>query len=100
MKTLRKAKLIPHEEVFAKLMQDPEFAVEWKAQENERKITTMLIEERIKRRLTQRQLAEQIGVKQPSLARLETGKHTPTIAFLAKIADALGRRLEINLVPK
>ncbi len=100
MKQQKKAASIPIDDLFDKLMQDPEFRAEWQRQEPQRKIMSMLIEERIKRKKTQKELAEQIGVKPSSLSRLESGNHAPSIAFLAKVADALDRRLEINLVPK
>ena len=100
MKKQNTASTIAFDQVFAQHMRDPEFAAEWHAQENQRKIMSMLIEERIKRKKSQKELAQEIGVKPSSLSRLESGTHTPSIAFLAKIADALGRRLEISLVPK
>ncbi|HOJ01881.1 MAG TPA: helix-turn-helix transcriptional regulator [Anaerolineaceae bacterium] len=53
---------------------------------------------RILRGLTQAQLAEKVGTKQPSIARLENGSSLPSISFLTKLADALDARLEINLV--
>lgn len=90
----------PFEDFLAESLKDPEFAAEWERQAPQRKIMQMLIEERIKRKATQKQLAEQIGVKQSSLARLESGRHLPSISFLSKVADALGWKLEINLVPK
>ena len=100
MKKRNSASTIAFDQVFAQHMRDPEFVAQWHAQENQRKIMSMLIEERIKRKKSQKELAQEIGVKPSSLSRLESGTHTPSIAFLAKIADALGRRLEISLVPK
>ena len=44
---------------------------------------------RIKKGYTQKQLAEKMGKKQSSIARLEAGTHPPTIAFLNDIAIAL-----------
>jgi len=100
MKQKKRAHTAPHEELFAKLMQDPEFVAEWQRQAPQREIMRMLIEERIKRKKTQKELAEEIGVKPSSLSRLESGSHSPSLAYLSKIAEALGRRLEINLVEK
>ena len=53
---------------------------------------------RILRGLTQAQLAEKAGTKQPSIARLENGSSLPSISFLTKLAEALDAKLEINLV--
>jgi DNA-binding XRE family transcriptional regulator len=55
---------------------------------------------RIARGLTQAQLAQMVGTKQPSIARLEKGDSTPSLAFLEKLAEALGARLEVRIVPQ
>ncbi len=51
---------------------------------------------RMLRGLTQVQLAEMIGTRQPSIARLENGTSTPSLSFLNKIAEALGAKIEIK----
>jgi transcriptional regulator with XRE-family HTH domain len=43
-------------------------------------------------------VAERMGIEAPALSRLETGKMlNPTLATLHKWAQALGRRLEVEL---
>jgi transcriptional regulator with XRE-family HTH domain len=54
---------------------------------------------RILRGLTQEQLAELAGTKQPSIARLESGASEPSVHFLRKVAKALNARIEVRLVP-
>lgn len=49
--------------------------------------------------LSQVQLAELIGTKQPAIARLESGRVMPRIDLLQKIAKALNMHLQIRLVP-
>lgn len=44
---------------------------------------------RAKRGWTQEQLAEKAGINRGYLARLETGRHDPTITTLEKLAKAL-----------
>lgn len=51
------------------------------------------------RGLTQAQLAEMVGTRQPSIARLENGTSAPSLSFLSKIAEALGAKIEIKLIP-
>lgn len=80
------------------LMKDSAFKSAWDAHANQRLITCELIEARIKRKLSQRKLAESIGIKQSSLARVEGGKHMPSMAMLHKIATGLGKKLEIRFV--
>jgi len=77
-------------------LKDPEFKKIWEANAIKREITKSIIGERIKRKLTQQELAQRAGLRQPSLARVESGGTLPSIATLAKIAQALGKRLEIR----
>lgn len=55
-----------------------------------------LIEAREKKGLSQRDLAELSGVKQPAIARLESMKSTPQIDTLLKILAPLGYTLSIT----
>ena len=54
-----------------------------------------MIEAREKRGLSQRELAEISGVKQPAIARLESMKATPQIDTLFKVLHPLGSTIEI-----
>lgn len=54
---------------------------------------------RILRGLTQAQLAEMVGTRQPSIARLENGTSIPSLSFLNKIATALNAKIELKLIP-
>jgi transcriptional regulator with XRE-family HTH domain len=42
------------------------------------------------RKLTQESLAARAGISRTYLARLESGKHDPTVRVLEKLAKALG----------
>lgn len=46
--------------------------------------------------LSQRELAELVGTRQPNIARLEAGDVMPTLTTLDRIADALGLTLEVG----
>jgi len=54
---------------------------------------------RMLRGITQAQLAEMVGPRQPSIARLENGSSTPSLSFLSKTAKALDARIEFRLIP-
>jgi transcriptional regulator with XRE-family HTH domain len=49
--------------------------------------------------LTQREFASRVGIKQSQLARIESGKQTPKLKTLAKLAAVAGYEVEVNLVP-
>lgn len=48
--------------------------------------------------LTQKQLAERSGIRQPNISRIESGVSSPTISTLQKIADGLGKQLHIEFI--
>ncbi|MBI2356693.1 helix-turn-helix transcriptional regulator [Candidatus Dojkabacteria bacterium] len=56
-------------------------------------IGDMIVELRIINKITQKELAERTGTKQPSIARLEKGTSLPSLKTLYKIAKELGTYL-------
>lgn len=52
-------------------------------------IGLMITQLRIINGLTQEELAEKVGTKQPSIARLENGNSLPSLKFLYEIAQAV-----------
>ena len=62
------------------------------------KVAQLIYEARIKAGLTQQQLADLIGTKQPVIARLEDADYEGhSLSMLQRIAQALNQRLEIHL---
>jgi len=76
--------------------QDPDFV----AAERELEPGYQVAHLRIKRGLTQAQLAEMVGTRQSSIARLENGTNVPSLSFLDRIAKALDAQIELNFVPR
>ena len=79
-------------------MQDPLFRREWEAQAPEREIMREIALERAKAGMTQKELAEKIGMRVSNLSRLENGNGNPSIETLARIARGLGKQLQIRFV--
>jgi len=80
-----------------KQLKNKKFKKEWDKLEPEYQLIESLIAARLKKGLTQEKLARKIKTKQESISRLESGRVTPTIPFLRKIAQALDCRLELRL---
>jgi ribosome-binding protein aMBF1 (putative translation factor) len=49
------------------------------------------------RRMSQQQLAERLGVKQPQVARLESGLVNPTMDTLLRISERLGIEFTLEI---
>lgn len=79
------------------LLKNKQVAKEYKRLEPRYQLISQLIEARIKKGLTQEELAKKVGTKQSAIARLESGSANPTISFLEKISRAVGSRLIIQV---
>ncbi|MCK6527301.1 helix-turn-helix transcriptional regulator [Myxococcota bacterium] len=78
----------------------PEFAAAFDAELARRRVARTIRAAREQAGVSQAELAERVGTNQPSIARVESGKVTPKIDFLDRIARALGMHLEVRLVPE
>lgn len=58
-------------------------------------IISAIIDARIKKGITQKEIAEKMGTKQSSIARFESGRYNPTLAFVQKLANAIGTRIKV-----
>lgn len=95
MKKLRTTKEIREEQ----LERDPEFRAYWERTALARAVATVLIGFRGEHDLTQTQLARQLGMRQPQVARLEIGEHTPSLDTLRRLAQLLSLRLILTITP-
>ena len=62
----------------------------------EENIIKTIISTRKKKGLTQKEVAEMTGLKQPTIARIENNVNSPQLDTLIKILDALDLKIEIN----
>lgn len=83
----------------AALEADPEFAAEWERLALARMVAVQLIGYRSDSGLSQRQLAERLGVSQPRVVELESGEKNPQIETLMKIAAKTGLEFAIDVAP-
>ena len=49
--------------------------------------------------LSQAELASRAGVSQPAVARVESGRHRPSLATLERLLSACGERLVLDSAP-
>jgi|SRR3989338_1356850 len=82
-----------------KLLKNKQFARLTKKTEHEYQIARSLIEIRLRKNITQKELAEKAHTKQPVISRLETGAVKPSISLLERIALALDSTLDIRFLP-
>lgn len=92
--------LIPHEEVLAEDLRDPEFRAAWEKTAVARWLANEVVHYRAVHGLTQRQLAERLCVHQSDVARMELGEHNPSVERLIRVARGLDIELMIDIRPE
>lgn len=81
----------------AELLKDPEVQKALKENELEFQIAKAIIEARINKGLSQKELATKLHTKQSVISRVENAKTTPSLSFLKRLADVLHLSLQIQL---
>jgi ribosome-binding protein aMBF1 (putative translation factor) len=87
------------EDVLAEDLADPEFRAEWDRGALAREVAKRLISYRAQHKLSQTQLAGEVGTVQSVIARLERGERPPSLATLAKLSRGLGIEFHLTITP-
>lgn len=82
----------------AEQLKDPEFKKEYDSLGVEYDIISQIIKSRLEQNLTQTDLAKRVGTAQSNISRLESGNYNPTLEFLEKVANSLGKKLKVSFV--
>ena len=85
------------EDLEKELLSDPEVKKEHEKLKPRYALISQIIEARIKKGISQKELADKIGTKQSAIARFESGNVNPSLEFLQKIASAMGRNLIVQI---
>lgn len=86
-------------ELLAEDLRDPEFRAEWERTALARAIAIEVVKYRAEHELSQRQLASVLGMKQPQVARLESGDVTPSIETLIRLSHRLDIEIALDFRP-
>ena len=81
------------------LRTDPEFRAEWERTALARAVAVAVVRHRSEHDLSQRELAERLGMKQPQVARLELGEVNPSMETLMRASAQLGIEFTIDVRP-
>lgn len=86
-------------EVHERMMrEDPDYRREYDALEEEFALVAAMLDARSKAGLTQAQVAERMGVKQPVVAKIEGGKSNVSFDTLKRYAHATGCKIKVEFV--
>ncbi|KKP47504.1 MAG: Toxin-antitoxin system, antitoxin component, Xre family [Candidatus Woesebacteria bacterium GW2011_GWA1_33_30] len=88
--------MITFEEILKKQLKNKEFRKEWEKSEPHYQLTSAIIKARIENKLTQKELARKAKTTQAVISRIQNATVSPTIDLLQRIAEGLGKKLEIK----
>ncbi len=77
-------------------LRDPKFRKIWEDSEVEYQLGRKLIEARLNKNISQRDLAKAAHTTQAVISRIEGMNCNPSIGLLKKLAEALGTKLKIG----
>ena len=60
-------------------------------------IASELRETRLGLQMTQQTLADRAGTKKSNISRMESGNYNPSLDFLVKVAESMGKKIDIHV---
>jgi DNA-binding XRE family transcriptional regulator len=78
---------------------DPSFKAEWQRLAPAREFAATLLRYRAEHQLSQRALAEKLGVSQPRVVKLESGEHNPEVDTIINAVRRLGIEFVLDIAP-
>lgn len=85
------------EEMKADMLKDEEFKIEYEKLKPRYEAIEQIIRARKEQNITQAELAKRVGTQKSNISRLESGNYNPSLDFLAKIAESLGKKISVTL---
>ena len=83
----------------AEQARDDEFRADWLRLAPARQFAAMLVGYRADGDLSQRTLAELLGVSQPRIARMESGEQNPDVETIISVVGKLGTEFALDVAP-
>ena len=97
---MKQKKFYTHEELHRKWMKDPKFREAYESLEPEFAIAGSIIEARIKKNISQAELAKKMGTGQAVISRLEGANASPSLSLIKRLANALNLKVELKFTPR
>ncbi len=89
---------ISFEEMKEDMLKDEEFKIEYEKLKPRYEAIEQIIRARKEQNITQAELAKRVGTQKSNISRLESGNYNPSLDFLSKVAESLGKSLSVQLM--
>ena len=86
---------ISFEEMKSDMLKDEEFKIEYEKLKPRYEMIEQIIRVRREQNITQAELAKRVGTQKSNISRLESGNYNPSLDFLVKIAESLGKKISV-----
>lgn len=93
---MKNKRIYTFREDLAESLKNPEFKKAWDASETEYLLAKKMIEMRLRKKLSQRDLALKVKTSQAQIARIEGMNANPSLNTLNRIAKALDTKLTLH----
>ncbi len=97
---MKKPKYYTTEELKKELFKDPKVKKAYEDLQPEFAIVQAIIDARVKKKISQEELARRMGTGQAVISRLENANAKPSLSLIKRLADALGLKVELRLTPR
>ncbi|MBR0418942.1 MAG: helix-turn-helix transcriptional regulator [Erysipelotrichaceae bacterium] len=81
-------------------MKNPEFAEAYEEIQPEMSVIKAIVDARLSRNMTQKELAEATGIAQGEISKLENGTRNPSIKLLQRLAEGMDMILNVSFLTK
>lgn len=88
---------ISFNDVKSTMLEDEEFKIEYEKLRPRYEAIAQIITARTEQHMTQSELAKRVGTQKSNISRLESGNYNPSLDFLAKVAEGLGKNLKVQI---
>lgn len=88
---------VSFEKVKADMLKDVDFRMEYEKLKPRYEAIEQIIKARKEQNITQSELAKRVGTQKSNISRLESGNYNPSLDFLIKVAESLGKSLSIQI---
>lgn len=79
------------------MLKDEEFKIEYEKLRPRYEAIAQIVAARKEQNMTQSELAKRVGTQKSNISRLESGNYNPSLDFLSKVAESLGKNLNIQI---
>lgn len=97
---MKKPKYYTTEELKKELFKNTKVKKAYEDLQPEFAIVQAIIHARVKKKISQEELAKRMGTGQAVISRLENANAKPSLSLIKRLANALGLKVELRLTPR